>query len=142
MFLPGVPGIAEWAANRFAMMGAKALQERALAGTTLARGIAAIGREGEDAAGIAANAPKPRILITSTGMWRFPDRVTPTTIEDVKNVQYLALTQQLMDYWEHAQENNLTLILHTRPDTRYSGPLQSLIDVGEIKVRHIPGPSK
>jgi hypothetical protein len=138
MLLPGVPGLAEWTANRIAMMGAKALQGRALAGTTLARGIAAIGREGEDAVGIPANAPKPSIWITSSGTWRFPDRVTEKTIEDVKNVRYLAFTQQLMDYLEHAQENNLSFILHVRPDTRYSGTLQNLIDAGQIELRYIP----
>jgi len=51
----------------------------------------------------------------------------------VKNVGRLAFTQQLMDYLEYAQENNLTFILQTRPSTQYSRTLQRLIDTGQIK---------
>ena len=51
------------------------------------------GRAAEEAVGIPANAPKPSIRIPDSGGVRFPDRLTEKTIEEVKNVQYLALTQ-------------------------------------------------
>jgi Restriction endonuclease fold toxin 7 len=63
----------------------------------------------------------------------------PWTIEDVKNVKHLAFTQQISDYLEYAQENGLTFILHTRPQTTYSTPLQGLIDAGHIVQKAIPG---
>ena len=103
---------------------------------------AELGRFGEEAVGIPANAPKPSIKISESGATRYPDRLTETTIEEVKNVKYLAFTQQLRDYLSHARNNDLTFILHTRPEATYSGPLQQLIDAGQIKLRYIPRPSK
>jgi hypothetical protein len=97
------------------------------------------GRAGEEAVGIPANAPKPSIRIPNSGTVRFPDRITQETLEEVKNVQYLALTQQIRDYLAHAQANQLTFILHVRPETKYSGPLQDLIDAGQIISRQIRG---
>jgi hypothetical protein len=103
---------------------------------------AELGRLGEEAVGIPANAPKPSIKIPESGVTRYPDRLTQETIEEVKNVKYLAFTQQLRDYLAHAQNNDLTFILHARPDTTYSGPLRQLIDAGQIELRYIPRPSK
>jgi hypothetical protein len=62
----------------------------------------------------------------------------PWSIEDVKNVKHLAFTQQISDYLEYAQENGLTFILHTRPQTTYSKTLQALIDAGLIQRKYIP----
>jgi hypothetical protein len=101
-----------------------------------------LGQLGEEAVGIPANAPKASIKISESGLTRYPDRLTGTTIEEVKNVKYLAFTQQLRDYLAHAENNDLTFILHARPETTYSGPLQQLIDAGQIKLRYIPRPSK
>ena len=103
---------------------------------------AELGRLGEEAVGIPAHAPKPSIKISESGLTRYPDRLTELTIEEVKNVKYLAFTQQLRDYHAYAQNNDLTLILHARPDTTYSGPLRQLIDAGQIELKYIPRPSK
>jgi hypothetical protein len=46
-----------------------------------------------------------------SGISRHPDRLTRTSIEEVKNVQYLALTKQLRDYLAHAENNDLDFIL-------------------------------
>jgi len=100
------------------------------------------GRAAEEAVGIPANAPKPSIRIPGSGRWRFPDRVTEKTLEEVKNVQYLALTQQIRDYLAYAQANQLRFILHVHPNTEYSGPLQQLVDSGQIIDRDIEGLSK
>jgi hypothetical protein len=102
---------------------------------------AELGRVGEDAVGIPAHAPKPSIKVLESGITRYPDRLTRRTIE-VKNVQYLALTRQLRDYLAHAENNDLNFILHVRPETKYSGPLRSLIDADRIKFKYIPGPSR
>ena len=99
------------------------------------------GRVGEEAVGI-PNAPKPSIRIPISGTLRFPDRLTVETIEEVKNVQYQALTRQIRDYLAYAQVNGLTFILHVRPETKYSGPLEDLIDARKIIPRQIKGPSK
>jgi hypothetical protein len=100
------------------------------------------GRVAEAVVGIPANAPKPSIRIPGSGGLRFPDRLTDKTLEEVKNVKYLALTQQIRDYLAYAQANQLTFILHVHPETKYSGPLQDLIDTGEIVRRKIEGLSK
>jgi Restriction endonuclease fold toxin 7 len=63
---------------------------------------AAAGRAAEEAVGIPVNAPKPSINIPGSVVRRFPDRLTEKTLEEVKNVQYLALTQQLRDYLAYA----------------------------------------
>jgi len=100
------------------------------------------GRAAEEAVGIPANAPKPTIRIPGSGGVRFPDRLTDKTLEEVKNVQYLALTQQIRDYLAYAQANQLTFILHVHPNTEYSGPLQQLIGSGQIIQRRIVGLSR
>jgi Restriction endonuclease fold toxin 7 len=109
---------------------------------TLMRLNVELGRLGEEAVGIPANAPKPSIQIPESGVIRYPDRLTEKTIEEVKNVKYLAFTQQLRDYLAHAIDNDLTFILHARPETTYSGPLRQLIDADQIKLKLIPRPSK
>jgi Restriction endonuclease fold toxin 7 len=103
---------------------------------------AELGRVGEEAVGIPAHAPKPGIKVLESGITRYPDRLTRRTIEEVKNVQYLALTRQLRDYLTHAENNDLNFILRVRPETKYSGPLRSLIDADRIKFKYIPGPSR
>ncbi len=100
------------------------------------------GRAGEDAVGIPANAPKPRIWIPGSGRTRYPDRLTQETIEEVKNARYLALTQQIRDYLVHAEDNGLTFILHVRPGVEYSRPLKKLIDARRIIDRPIEGLEK
>jgi hypothetical protein len=101
-----------------------------------------LGRLGEEAVGIPAHVPKSGIKIVESGITRYPDRLTRTTIEEVKNVGYLALTGQLRDYLAHAENNGLTFILHVRPKIEYSRPLQRLIDAGRIIPKDIPAPTK
>jgi hypothetical protein len=117
--------------------GLSATKPLAARSSLLARPIAQVGQEGEEAVGIPQSAPKPSIKITSSDATRYPDRVTELTLEEVKNVKRQALTQQLSEYLEYAQENGLTFILHTRPDTVLSGPLKALIDAGHLELRHI-----
>jgi hypothetical protein len=102
----------------------------------------AAGRAAEAAVGIPANAPKPSIKIPGSTVRRFPDRLTTTRLEEVKNVQYLALTQQIKDYLAYAQANGLIFILHVHPETKYSGPLQDLFNAGQIIPKKIEGLSK
>jgi hypothetical protein len=102
----------------------------------------AAGRAAEAVVGIPANAPKPSIRIPGSTALRFPDRLTEDTLEEVKNVQYQALTQQIRDYLAYAQANQLTFILHVHPETKYSGPLQDLIDAGQIVSKKIEGLSR
>jgi hypothetical protein len=122
-----------------AMPGLSAAELAAARGTLVAGPIRLVGRSAEEAVGIPLNAPKPSIQITSSGAIRHPDRLTPWTLEEVKNVKHLAFTQQMSDYLEYAQENGLTFILHTRPQTTYSRTLQALIDAGHIVRKDIPG---
>jgi hypothetical protein len=103
---------------------------------------AAAGRAAEEAVGIPANAPKPSIRIPGSNVRRFPDRLTNARLEEVKNVKYLALTQQIRDYLTYSQANALTFVLHVHPETKYSGPLQDLIDAGQIITNKIEGLSK
>jgi hypothetical protein len=121
---------------------AKIVGESILDRAALMRLNVELGRLGEEAVGIPANAPKPSIKISESGVTRYPDRLTEKTIEEVKNVKYLAFTQQLRDYLVHALDNDLTFILHARPETTYSGPLRQLIDADQIKLKFIPRPSK
>jgi hypothetical protein len=133
--LLGVLGPAEKAAAEAALQVAKSAADSA----ARLRLNAELGRLGEEAVGIPAHAPKPSIKVLESGLTRYPDRLTRTSIEEVKNVQYLALTKQLRDYLAHAENNELTFVLHLRPETKYSGPLRALIDADRIKLKYISG---
>jgi hypothetical protein len=100
-------------------------------------GIAEIGAAGEAAVGV--NAPRVAIQIPGTTTIRYPDILTDTTLEEVKNVGRLAFTQQLQDYFLYAQENNLTFIVWMRPSTVLTGTMRDLIATGQIVPRFIPG---
>ena len=100
-------------------------------------GVRALGVAGEDAVGIGAS--KTRIpSLTGTAKYRIPDRLTSTTLEEVKNVQSLSFTRQLQDFHLYSQQNSLQMILHTRPETTFSAPLQTLINNGSIINKTIP----
>jgi hypothetical protein len=100
-------------------------------------GVRALGVAGEDAVGIGAS--KTRIpSLTGTAKYRIPDRLTSTTLEEVKNVQSLSFTRQLQDFHLYSQQNSLQMILHTRPGTTFSTPLQTLINNGSIINKTIP----
>ena len=75
------------------------------------------------------------------GRARIPDEFDPAarTIGEVKNVQYQYLSTQLKDYLSYAQANGFQFNLYVNTATRLSGPLQGLVDSGDINlVRNIP----
>jgi Restriction endonuclease fold toxin 7 len=57
----------------------------------------------------------------------------------VKNVKYQWLSTQLKDDLSYAQANGWTFNLYVNSGTRLSGPLQNLVDSGDINlIRNIP----
>jgi RHS repeat-associated protein len=96
-----------------------------------------VGQAGEKAVGI--NGAKTKIPIPGTTRNRIPDRLTPTTLSEVKNVASLSYTKQLRDFATYARHHNLIFELWVRSTTRLSGPLQEAIRRGEIVLRIIPG---
>ena len=107
-----------------------------------ASGIAAsrqTGVVGEQLAGINP-ALKVRIpSITSTANYRIPDAMTATTLTEVKNVATLSFTNQLDDFMQYAQSQGMTFNLVVRSNTTLSGPLQALVDSGQITLmRSLP----
>jgi len=81
----------------------------------------------------------PKTAINIGGRTRFPDRIGNGLLEESKNVKHLNFTSQLRDYLKYSQENGLQFILHTRPNTTFSKPLQQLIDNGTIIHNKVPG---
>jgi RHS repeat-associated protein len=108
------------------------------AGAPITRSIGSIGQAGEEAVGIAANSAKVAIRIPESTTIRYPDLLTATTIEEVKNVARLSFTQQLQDYLAFAQATDRTFVLYVRPTTRLTGPLQDAVASGQITLRLIP----
>lgn len=86
----------------------------------------ALGIAGEEAVGISG----PKTANQVGGRTRFPDALTRTTLEEVKNVKYQSFTSQLRDYSLYSQQNGLEMILHTRSTTTLSKPLQHSINNG------------
>ena len=121
-------------AGEAALLNATAA-ETGLSGTALARQL---GQAGEDAVGITG--PKVGIQIPGSGITRFPDQLTSTTLTEVKNVQNLSFTQQLQDYSSYAQQNSLQFNLYVRPTTTLTGPLQNAVNSGQINLFFIPHP--
>ncbi len=102
-------------------------------GTVLARSL---GKAGEDAVGILGS--KVRIpSLTGTASYRIPDRLTATTLEEVKNVQSLSLTRQLMDFNLFSQQTGRQFIIYTNA-TQISGPLRNLESQGLLIFYKIP----
>ena len=86
------------------------------------------GQAGENAAGITKNTDSIQI----NGRTRIPDELNDTTLGEVKNVGYQYLSTQLKDSLAYAQQNSLNFNLYVRASTRLSGPLQDLVDSGQI----------
>lgn len=75
------------------------------------------------------------------GRARIPDELDPAsrTIGEVKNVKYQYLSTQLKDDLSYAQANGYQFNLYVNSGTRLSGPLQNLVNSGEINlIRNIP----
>ncbi len=102
-------------------------------------GIAEVGAAAEAAVGVDASIAKVGIQIPETTTIRYPDILTATTLEEVKNVARLANTQQLQDYLLYAQENNLTFNVWVRPSTTFTSTVKDLISSGQINLKYIPG---
>lgn len=107
----------------------------AKAGLSATARARSLGMAGETAVGITA----PKTAIQVAGRTRFPDRLTRYTLEEVKNVSHQSFTRQLRDFHRFSQDNGLQMILHTRSNTTFSGPLRQMIDNGQIVRQIIPG---
>ncbi len=109
--------------------------------TVAARGSTATARSlgvaGERAVGIGSKTRIPSL--TGTAKYRIPDGLSSTTLTEVKNVSSLSYTRQLWDFHMFSQQTGRQFMLYTRPTTTFSGPLQGLINQGQIIVRPIPG---
>ena len=91
--------------------------------------IRALGRSGEDAAGI-DQAVKLRIdSITGTAAYRTPDALTETTLTEIKNVGYLRVTDQILDYMYWASDHGLTFELVVRSDTVFARGVDDLVTI-------------
>ena len=101
--------------------------------------IRTLGKAGETASGIIKNTERIPSL-TGTASYRAPDQLLhdPKLISEVKNVDYLSLTNQLMDYLLYAEQRGYRFDLWTRELTVLSKPLRALINAGKIIRRDIP----
>lgn len=90
-----------------------------------------LGQQGEQAANIVKNTERIKSL-TNTAKYRVPDALSKTTLTEIKNVKYQALTNQIKDFVLWSEQEGLEFVLKTRLDTKISAPLQNLIDEGKI----------
>jgi hypothetical protein len=100
-------------------------------------GPCAIGQAGEAASGITNNTQS----VIINGRTRIPDEFDPSAgiTGEVKNVKYQWLSTQLKDDLSYAQANGWQLNLYANSGTRLSGPLQALVDSGDINlIRNMP----
>ncbi|TAA41622.1 putative toxin [Pseudoxanthomonas winnipegensis] len=99
--------------------------------------IARIGREGEVAAGIVKNTTRIPSA-TGTAAYRVPDGLTKGLLTEVKNYSgTLRLTNQIKDFLVYAKNTKRTFELVVGKDTKFTKPLQELIDSGEIVLRRL-----
>nr|WP_228085195.1 putative toxin [Mucilaginibacter sp. JRF] len=104
---------------------------RVLANSSLGLARArALGLAVEKAVGVGTKLRIPSI--TGSAKYRIPDKLTETTLEEVKNVGHLSMTKQLTDFYLYAQQKGLQMVIHVRWSTTFSAPLQKLIDNGSI----------
>ncbi|SKB57184.1 Restriction endonuclease fold toxin 7 [Luteibacter sp. 22Crub2.1] len=74
-----------------------------------------------------------------SGKTRFPDGIIESiSLSEVKNVSRQGLTSQIRDYLQFSRDNNLRFDLYTNDDTKISGPLQAIIDAGDINHVRLP----
>ncbi|CPW91690.1 Hypothetical protein ERS075598_02884 [Mycobacteroides abscessus] len=120
------------------------LQAQNAPGTTAAMvkmSSGARGRQGMEAVGLPQNSekifPNP-----STKKFRIPDVLVQAPVSmlgEVKNVGKLSLTQQLTEYLKYAKANGYAVHLFVRQGegTQLSGPLQALVDSGQIVLHKV-----
>ena len=97
---------------------------------------ATLGELGEAAVGIAG--PKVGIRLPGSETTLFPDRLTLTSLDEVKNVASLSYTMQLRTYSEFSSLTGRVFNLWVRPTTRLSGPLRDAISAGDVNLNFIP----
>ena len=104
--------------------------------TVLKGGLAPVlkGQAGEAAARAIENIGVKQAIQVG-GRTRIPDGITATTLNEVKNVFSLSLTQQLKDDITYAAANNLKFQLWVSPSTILSPPLLNAIAAGQIVLR-------
>ncbi|WP_016896149.1 putative toxin [Mycobacteroides abscessus] len=92
------------------------------------------GRIGELKAGIDPNKAKTTIRINNRD--RIPDDLNPTTMEltEVKNTNTIGKTKQIQDMLDYSQQNGYTMKLIVDTRTKISGPLDQLVQSGQIKI--------
>jgi hypothetical protein len=96
-----------------------------------------LGVQGERAVGTLGS--KVRIeSLTGMAKYRIPDKLTASTLTEVKNVSRLSYTRQLRDFNLYSQKYSLEFELFTRPNTKLSGPLLNQIRKGNIILKTIP----
>jgi hypothetical protein len=77
-----------------------------------------------------------KIATRVSGRLRIPDGINllDSTLNEVKNVQYLAYTQQLKDFATIAALKGLDFVLYVRDGATLSGPLWEKVASGEIRL--------
>jgi hypothetical protein len=94
-----------------------------------------LGRAGEAAAGIVKNTERIESA-TGTAKYRVPDGLDSAAqeVQEVKNTAVQALTSQVRDDLAHADKQgpNWVVRLIVRPTTRFTRPLQALVDAGKV----------
>ncbi len=95
------------------------------------------GRIGELKAGIDPNTPKRSIEIN--GRTRIPDEIDDEAgiVREVKNTNSIGATRQIKDMPQWVSEGGFTLELIVDNRTIISGPLQAMIDNGEIVLKRM-----
>ncbi|MEU8895753.1 putative toxin [Nocardia sp. NPDC048505] len=96
------------------------------------------GKRGEERAGIDPSTPKTPISIN--GRTRIPDKLDPIagTLTEVKNVNSLSKTKQIQDFLDYSNANGLKMELIVDTRTKLTGPLQQLVDTGQITLKRMP----
>ncbi|MUM17974.1 hypothetical protein FZI91_17825 [Mycobacterium sp. CBMA271] len=99
------------------------------------------GRQGMEAVGLPQNTEKI-FPSSSTKKFRIPDVLVQAPVNmlgEVKNVGKLSLTQQLTEYLRYAKANGYAVHLFVRQGegTQLSGPLQVLVDSGQIVLHKV-----
>ncbi|ALN78613.1 RHS repeat-associated core domain-containing protein [Lysobacter antibioticus] len=82
----------------------------------------------------------PRESLTVNGNRRVPDGINreARTLNEVKNTIYQTYTQQIRDYLQYARSEGLQFNLYGPPGQTFSGPMQTLINRGDINYTPVP----
>jgi RHS repeat-associated protein len=92
-----------------------------------------LGNAGEQALKIPRK--KTRIpSITGTAKYRIPDFIGRRVVLDVKNVAYLELTDQLLDFYDFAAKTNRAFAIIARQDTTLSLEMRNMQSLGLVKI--------